>query len=49
MALEWQVADFVDDEHVVALEAAQLGLEPVRSCAASRRETHSCAVAKATR
>jgi len=29
LALEWQVADFVDDEQVVALEPAQLLLELV--------------------
>jgi hypothetical protein len=49
LALERQVADLVDDEQVVALEAAQLALELLRSCAASSRETHSWAVAKATR
>src|SRR4051794_30222154 len=49
LALQRQVADFVDDQQPVALEAAQFLVEVVAVSGASRRVTHCPAVAKATR
>src|SRR5712691_1924290 len=48
--VEGDVADLVDDEQRRPEQPAQLVVEAALPlCAASRRETHSCAVAKATR
>jgi hypothetical protein len=48
LALEWEVADLVDDEQVVALQAPELLLELVAVLRRFQRETHSWAAAKAT-
>ena len=49
LAFERQVADLVDDEQAVALEAPSSSSRALRCWAASRRSTHCWAVANATR
>ena len=49
LALEREVADLVDDQEAVALQAPQLGVERVAVLGCSRRSIHCWAVANATR